>query len=177
MSSMEPLTQEEEQQLQKLMSNPLFFPQVFQDWVSEKVRSEVTPELPFAQVLKSDALKGALNLFGGVSPSFPAFGAYKSCGTVAIPGPCKAVIFFSGSSYNWAGDYGLLGLSVNNAAVDDNQVIWMRGANRRVFGGRAQYVNLPNDDNTVRIMCQKIGSGDVDFQDLAVAVFRIFGAA
>ena len=44
---------------------------------------------------------------------------------------------------------------------------------KRVFGGRAQYVTLPNPDNSVRLMCQKIGSGDVDFQDLAVAVFRI----
>jgi hypothetical protein len=177
MSSMEPLTQEEELRLEKLLSNPLFFPKVFQDWVSEKVRSEVTPELPFSQVLKSDTLKGSLNLFGAVSPSFPAFGTWKGVGTITIPGPCKAMIFFMSSSYNWAGDYGKLGLEVNGAAVDENQVIWMRGNLKRVFGARAQYVTLPNESNTVRLMCMKIGSGDVDFQDLGIAVFRIFGTA
>ena len=34
MSSQEPLTPEEEVQLDKLLSNPLFFPQGFENWVS-----------------------------------------------------------------------------------------------------------------------------------------------
>jgi hypothetical protein len=173
-SSQEPLTPEEEVQLDNLLSNPLFFPQGFEDFISKLVRNDVTSQLPFSQILKSDALKGEMQLFGGTSPTYPEWGPWKPVGTVEIPGPCEAMVFFSGSSYNWSGDYGMLGIDVNGGGVDGNQLIWYRGLYRRVFGGRAVYVALPNKQNTIKLMCQKLGSGDVDFQDLAMAVFRVF---
>lgn len=174
MSSQEPLSPEEEVQLKNLLSNPLFFPQGFENFISGLVHNEVTRGLPFSEILRSDTLKGEMQLFGGTTPTYPEWGPWKPIGTVDVPGPCEAMVFFSGSSYNWSGDYGMLGLSVNDGAVDGNQLIWFRGLYRRVFGGRAQYVGLPNKSNTVKLMCQKLGSGDVDFQDCAVAVFRIF---
>lgn len=170
----EPLTEKEQQQLTQLLSNPLFFPMAFQNWISQLVRGDVTKQLPFAQILRSDVLKGGVEQFANVSPGYAEWHVWKPAGTINVPGPCSAVVFFSGSSYNWSGDNGMIGISANDGPVSDSQVIWLRGAARRVFGSRAQYVDLPNDVNTVKLMVQRWGSGDVDFQDLTVAVFRIF---
>ncbi len=171
----EHLTEAEQEQLNKLLSDPIFFPEAFKNWISELTRSEVTPNLPFANILNSDQLKGGVFFFPNISPSYPLFGPWRNAGTISIPGPCEALVFFMGSSVNWAGDYGHLGLSVNGSTPDLNQILVYRGELlRRIFGGRAQYVQLPNTDNTVVLQVRKEGSGDVDFQDLAAAVFRIF---
>jgi hypothetical protein len=174
----EPLTEAEQLQLTRLLSNPLFFPQVFENWISDLTRTQVTPQLPFSQVLRSDTLAGGVFLFSAVSPTYPANGTWKDCGTVSVPGPCDAVVFFMGSSFNWSGDEGYLALSVNGSAASNNERLAYRGeSGRRVFGARAQYVTFPLDVNTLKYQCIKNGSGDVDFQDLAIAIFRIFKAA
>ena len=127
MSSAEPLTTEEEELLEKLLSNPLFFPGVFKDWISELTRGQVTAGLPFAEILQSDTLKGTVNFFANIAPTYPAHLTWKDAGTMTIPGPVEALIFFMGSSYNWSGDYGHLALSVNGAAPENAQRISYRG--------------------------------------------------
>lgn len=179
MSSIEelPLTREEIERLKKLLQNPIFYPTIFKNWVSEKVRDEVTPQLPFSQILRSDVLKGAYASFPNkAAASIPhgTPGAWVNCGQLSVPGPVKAVIFFTAASYNWSGDNARVALSINGAAPDANQIMWLRGSNRRIFGSRAQYADFTAASNTVALYGSEWGSGDIDLTDLSMAVFRIF---
>ena len=160
-SSQEPLTPEEAAAAGQAPLQPALLPAGLRGLhLGTGTQRRHARSLPFSDVLQLGRAQGRDADVRRHVADLPRVGPVEADRVgVDVPGPCEAMVFFAGSSYNWAGDYGMLGLSINNGAVDGSQIIWFRGAYRRVFGGRAQYVHAARTSRTPSSSCAEARLG------------------
>ena len=173
----EELTPAELERLRVLLGNPLFFPDVFKDFVLEKVRNELGAKLPLEQIRKSNVLFGQYHTFGNLSGNF-SNGNWVNTGTpsfLTVPGPSKALAFWTASvghlDANTDGIF--IAVNVNGAADDLSGSLPFRRHQATVDGGRAKLIDLPEESNTVRLRVIKFGSASYSVSSMHLILFRI----
>jgi hypothetical protein len=176
------MTEQELARLKVLMGNPLFFPDAFKDYVSEKVRTEVGAKLPLEQARKSNSLFAQLAGGSGFNLATTADQTWQSTSAdggsalvVTVPGPSKALAFWSTEmSHQDANlDTGVVALSVNGSTPDQSYAIWIRAFQHSERGAHAQLIDLPNVSNTVEEKFFKYGTASYLFGSNYLLVFRI----
>jgi hypothetical protein len=173
------LTPQELERLKVLMGNPLFFPDAFKDYVTEKVRTEVGAKLPLAQARKARTLFGQMVFVHGKSTTADqTWEDQNASDYLTVLGPSKGMVFWTASAgpNSASVDTALSGVSVNAATPDQNESIWMRGNSPGVAappGMRALLVDLPLASNTVKLQCFKYGSATMAYGSAYLLVIRI----
>ena len=173
------LTPQEKERLNVLLGNPLFFPDAFKDYITEKVRTQVGAKLPLEQARKSNTLFAQRIFVHQKSTSADqTWEDQNASDYLTVPGPSSAMVFWTAdaSPQTASTDTCISALSVNGAVPDQNEGIWMRGNSpgiAAVPGGRAQLVSLPNASNTVKIQVFKYGTALYSFHVSYLIVVRI----
>jgi hypothetical protein len=173
------LTPQELERLKVLMGNPLFFPDAFKDYVTEKVRTEVGAKLPLAQARKARTLFGQMVFVHGFTTSADqTWQDLNASDYLTVLGPSKGIAFWLADAGPSSAsiDTALTGVSVNGSTPDQNESIWERGQSPGVArppGMRALLIDLPNATNTVKLQAFKYGTAPYSWGSSYLLVIRI----
>jgi len=170
------LSPAEIERLKKLLGNPMDYSPELKAYLKDWVETNIGAYLPLAFLGGSGRLSAQVKNLGNLGSSNPPVGAgYDGGGSadkfITVDGPCRAIIFWFGSSFAPADDM-LISISVNGAGASDDDALRFRNTDRRALGFRAKLITLPLEANTVMFRFRKIGSGPADAFDLVMGALR-----
>lgn len=178
----EGLTEQELERLRVLLTNPLFFPDAFKDYIAETVRTEVGSKIPLEQARKSNVLFAQIIGGADFNLSTSADQTWQSASAdggsdvkLTVPGPGKAMAFWTTEMGHLDAnlDTGVVALSINGGAENMSEAIWMRAFQHAERGARGMFLDLPNVSNTVEMRFFKFGTASYLFSSNRLLVFRI----
>lgn len=167
----ESLTDQQRDDLTKLLGAPIFFPDEYKTWITDFVATNI-PLIPYTQFLGARMNLARSGNFVATAESTTS-SSYVDLATV---GPTIAgiadgdyLVMFGGFV---DGQGGLISYSVNGAAASDSTAVWEN--DNAAALSRADIVTLKNNHNsTIQLKYRKDGGAGPTFSRRWIVVIRI----